>query len=106
MIYSRDNMMSDKRERTSTFETLRLTLMFLIVLEHNLIVLTLHNYEPLSVIDNISWFIEAFTYCAVDVFFLITGYFAKDSVKLERLSKERKYGYLLWCMLELQYVYS
>lgn len=79
--------MSTKQERNSTFEILRLILMFMIVLEHSLMVLTLHNYEPLSVIDNISWFIEAFTYCAVIVFFLITGYFAQDSVKLGRILK-------------------
>lgn len=79
--------MSANQERNSTFELLRLILMFMIVLEHSLMVLTLHNYEPLSVIDNISWFIEAFTYCAVNVFFLITGYFAQDSVKLGRILK-------------------
>ena len=79
--------MSTKQERNSTFEILRLILMFMIVLEHSLMVLTLHNYKPLSVIDNISWFIEAFTYCAVNVFFLITGYFAQDNVKLGRILK-------------------
>lgn len=79
--------MSDIRERNSVYEVLRLILMFMIVLEHSFMVMTRNNYEPLSLIDNVTWFIQAFTYCAVDVFFLITGYFSKETVRISRIVK-------------------
>lgn len=66
--------------KKSVYEVLRLFLMFMIVLEHSFMVMTRNNYKQLSLIDNVTWFIQAFTYCAVDVFFLITGYFSKETV--------------------------
>lgn len=65
--------MSTKQERNSTFEILRLILMFMIVIEHSLMVLTLHNYEPLSVIDNISWFIQTYIVLAILSPYIIKG---------------------------------
>lgn len=49
---------------------------------------SLHTKNVLSAIDNISWFLEAFTICAVNLFFLLTGYFATDNhIDLKRIGK-------------------
>ena len=68
MIISGGTKMSDIREINSLYEVLRLLLMFMIVLEHSFMVMTRNNYEPLSLIDNVIWFIQVFTYYAADVF--------------------------------------
>lgn len=60
--------------RNSAFEGMRLLAMFMIVLEHCLLATT-SNCVPLSAMDNVSWFLESFTICAVNLFFLLTGYF-------------------------------
>lgn len=62
-------------KRNSAFEILRLLAVFYILLEHCLLACSLNTGNPLSLLDNISWFIEAFTVCAVNLFFLLTGYF-------------------------------
>lgn len=67
------------KERNSTFEFVRLLAMFMIVFEHAMLATSLHTENILSVIDNTSWFLEAFTICAVNLFFLLTGYFATDN---------------------------
>ena len=64
--------------RNSAFEGMRLLAMFMIVLEHCLLVTT-SDCAPLSAMDNVSWFLESFTICAVNLFFLLTGYFLKSS---------------------------
>lgn len=76
--------MTDKR--SSSFELLRLVAMFMVVLGHCMLT-SAQNVEPyLGVIDNIGWGIGAFTACAVDLFFLLTGYFSKSSnFKLSRV---------------------
>ena len=61
--------------RNSAFELLRIVAMFMIVWGHCMLA-TAKNQEPyLGTLDNIGWFIGAFTVCAVDLFFLLTGYF-------------------------------
>lgn len=75
------------RNRNSAFEFLRLVAMFMILLEHCLLA-TEKNIEsvPLSTIDNVFWFIEAFTICAVNLFFLLTGYFLEEGkLKIGRI---------------------
>ncbi len=65
--------------RNSTFEILRLIAMFMIVFEHGILSVSLKTSEPLSALDNAGWLCEAFTVCAVNLFFLLTGYFASSS---------------------------
>lgn len=69
---------TDEKERNTAFEIMRLMAMFMIVLEHCLGATVLDTGTPLSAIDNTGWFIEAFTVCAVNLFFLLTGYFLKS----------------------------
>lgn len=86
---------NDKREkvsvekmnnRSSAFELLRIVAMFMVVLGHCMMA-TAKDQEPyLGIIDNIGWCIGAFTVCAVNEFFLLTGYFAKgENFKLGRI---------------------
>ena len=84
------NVMGDRthKERNSVFEFVRLLAMFMIVFEHAMLATSLHTENVLSAIDNISWFLEAFTICAVNLFFLLTGYFATDNhIDLKRIGK-------------------
>lgn len=72
--------MSLKRvdNRNSAFELLRLVAMFMIVWGHCMLT-TAQNREPyLGTLDNIGWFVGAFTVCAVNLFFLLTGYFTNS----------------------------
>lgn len=72
-------------KRSSAFELMRIVGMFMVVLGHCMLV-TAQNVEPyLGVIDNIGWGIKAFTVCAVNLFFLLTGFFSKSC--LFRLSR-------------------
>lgn len=64
-----------KPERSSAFEIMRLLAMYMIVFEHCLLATSLDFTEPLSLTDNAVWLLEAFTICAVNLFFLLTGYF-------------------------------
>ena len=64
-----------KQERSSAFEIMRLLAMYMIVFEHCLLATSLHSAEPLSLADNVAWLLEAFSICAVNLFFLLTGYF-------------------------------
>lgn len=73
--------------RNSSFEILRLIAMFMIVFEHCLLATSLHTGNVLSTIDNISWALEALTVCAVNEFFLISGYFASENANLKRIIK-------------------
>lgn len=77
--------MSDKINRNSAFEMLRIIAIFMIVFEHSLLATTLHTDNVLSTIDNISWLLESFTVCAVNIFFLISGYFASEKLNLTRI---------------------
>lgn len=84
------NVMGDimHKERNSVFEFVRLLAMFMIVFEHAMLATSLHTENVLSTIDNISWFLEAFTICSVNLFFLLTGYFATDNhIDLKRIGK-------------------
>lgn len=72
-------------ERKSNFELLRLLAMFFIVVEHLLFATTLYTQPALSTIDNVSRLIEAFCICAVNIFFLLSGYFLKEEIKISRL---------------------
>lgn len=64
--------------RSSSFEIMRIVAMFMIVVGHCLMSTVLHDAEPLSVCDNVAWLISAFGICAVNLFFLLTGYFLCD----------------------------
>jgi surface polysaccharide O-acyltransferase-like enzyme len=66
----------EKSARNSSFEIMRLLAMFMIVYEHCMGAVSLHTADVLSAIDNISWLCEAFTICSVNLFLLLTGYFA------------------------------
>jgi surface polysaccharide O-acyltransferase-like enzyme len=66
----------EKSARNSSFEIMRLLAMFMIVYEHCMGTISLRTDDVLSTIDNISWLCEAFTICSVNLFFLLTGYFA------------------------------
>lgn len=64
--------------RNSAFELLRIIAMFMIVWGHCMLT-TAQNREPyLGTLDNIGWFVGAFTVCAVNLFFLLTGYFTNS----------------------------
>lgn len=83
-----EKAVSLKNGRNSIFELLRLFAMFMVVLEHCLLASVLYTDKPLCAIDNIGWFIEAFTVCAVNLFFLLTGYYQKsDNFKLSRFAE-------------------
>jgi surface polysaccharide O-acyltransferase-like enzyme len=55
---------------------MRLLAMFMIVYEHCMMAVSLHTDDVLSKLDNISWLCDSFTICSVNLFFLLTGYFA------------------------------
>lgn len=66
---------TDENVRCSGFELMRLVAMFMIVLGHCALS-TAQNVKPyLGVMDNIGWLIKAFTVPAVNLFFLLTGFF-------------------------------
>lgn len=70
--------MKNEMNRNSAFELLRIVAMFMIVWGHCMLA-TAQNQEPyLGTLDNIGWFVSAFTVCAVNLFFLLTGYFAQS----------------------------
>ena len=70
--------MKTETNRNSAFELLRIVAMFMIVWGHCMLA-TAQNQEPyLGTLDNIGWFVGAFTVCAVNLFFLLTGYFAQS----------------------------
>lgn len=71
--------------RNSSFELLRIIAMFFIVVEHCLLATSLNSAVPLSSLDNVAWFINAFCICAVNIFFLLSGYYLKDKYKISRL---------------------
>lgn len=76
------------QRRSSVFELVRILAMFMIVFEHCLLATALHDGPPLSFVDNMGWFMEAFTICAVNLFFLLTGYFLRDgNFKVSRIAK-------------------
>lgn len=79
--------MSLKRENTrnSSFEIMRIVAMFMVVVGHCLMSTGLHDAEPLSACDNTAWLVSAFCICAVNLFFLLTGYFLCE--RNNRLSK-------------------
>lgn len=72
------NMIGQKSTvRNSAFEGMRLLAMFMVVLGHCLLAAA-SDCAPLSTMDNIAWFLQALTTCAVNLFFLLTGYFLKS----------------------------
>ncbi len=80
MIYGKSKLL--KKERNSAFELLRIIAMFMVVLGHCMLA-TAKDVEPcLGTIDNIGWFIGAFTIPAVNVFFLLTGFFSTSNFRL------------------------
>lgn len=70
--------MSEDNKRSSSFELLRIIAMFMVVLGHCMMATAKDQQPYLGIIDNIGWFVGAFTVCAVNAFFLLTGYFAKS----------------------------
>lgn len=66
------------KERNSTFEIMRILAMFMVILGHCTLA-TAQNVEPyLGILDCTGWGIKAFTVCAVNLFFLLTGYFVSS----------------------------
>lgn len=63
-------------KRNSAFELMRIICIYFIILGHCTLA-SAENIEPyLGIIDNVGWFIKAFTVCSVNCFFLLTGFFA------------------------------
>lgn len=71
--------------RSSSFEIMRIIAMFMVVAGHCLMSTGLHDTEPLSACDNAAWLVSSFGICAVNLFFLLTGYFLCE--RNNRLSK-------------------
>ena len=67
------------KERNSAFEIMRLLAMQMIIWGHCMMA-TAKNQQPyLGIIDCIGWGVGAFTVCAVNLYFLLTGYFLKST---------------------------
>jgi len=65
-------------KRSDTFEQMRIIALFMIILGH-CVLATGQNTDPLlGSLDNIGWSIKAFTICGVNLFFLLSGYFARS----------------------------
>lgn len=67
-----------KEERSSAFELLRITAMYLVVVGHVVLSTAQDTLPYLGAVDNTGWFVKAFTVAAVNCFFLLTGYFSKS----------------------------
>ena len=78
--------MQNKTQRNSAFEIMRLLAMFMVILGHCMLA-TAKNTEPyLGIIDLTGWGIGSFTVCAVNLFFLLSGYFlSSENYKLSRV---------------------
>lgn len=72
-------MGENANSRNSSFELMRIVAMFMIVIGHCVMATAQDQGPYLGTIDNIGWFIKAFTVCAVNLFFLLTGYFAQGN---------------------------
>ncbi len=66
------------RKRNSAFEIMRIFGMFLITFEHAIMNFNQELYPPLSSVDNVARVVLAFAAPAVNIFFLLTGYFAES----------------------------
>lgn len=77
---------SNEMTRNSAFEIMRLLAMSMVILGH-CVLSTAQNVEPyLGTIDMIGWGIGAFCGCAVNLFFILTGYFMdSQKFKLSRI---------------------
>ena len=72
-------------KRNSSFEIMRLMAMFMIILGHCTMA-TAENIEPYLIgLDFAGWFVKSFTICAVNLFFILTGYFLPS--RNHRISK-------------------
>ncbi len=82
-------MNNGEKERNSAFELLRIVAMFMVVLGH-CVLATAKNTKPyLGIMDNLGWLVGAFTAPAVNLFFLLTGFFADYEVRIKK-------GIMLW----------
>lgn len=69
--------MDNYSTRNSSFEIMRIAAMFMVIIGHCTLA-TSQNQEPyLGVLDMTGWCIKAFTVCAVNLFFMLTGYYAQ-----------------------------
>ena len=59
-----------KEERSSAFELLRITAMYLVVVGHVVLSTAQDTLPYLGAVDNTGWFVKAFTVAAVNCFFL------------------------------------
>ena len=73
-------------QRNSAFEMMRLLAMFMVILGHCVLV-TAQDTEPyLGTLDNMGWSIKAFTVCAVNLFFLLSGFLSiRKNLRLAEL---------------------
>lgn len=67
------------KERNSAFEIMRLIAMLMIILGHCMMATAKDQQPYLGTLDCIGWGIGAFTVCAVNLFFLLTGYFLNST---------------------------
>lgn len=63
------------KQRNSAFELMRIVAMYMVVLGHSLMAIALDS-KVFSPLDHAKWLIGAFTVPAVNLFFLLTGYYA------------------------------
>lgn len=78
--------MQSNTQRNSAFEIMRILAMFMVILEHCMLA-TAQDTDPyLGKLDLTGWGIGAFTVCAVNLFFLLSGYFLRsENFKLSRV---------------------
>ena len=67
------------KERNSAFEIMRLLAMQMIIWGHCMMAKAKKQKPYLGIIDCIGWGVGAFTVCAVNLYFLLTGYFLKST---------------------------
>lgn len=66
------------KERDSTFEGMRLIAMLMIIWGHCMMATAKDQLPYLGTLDCIGWGVGAFTVCAVNLFFLLTGFFLNN----------------------------
>lgn len=96
--------MQNKIQRNSAFEVMRLIAMFMVILGHCMLT-TAQDTEPyLGKLDLTGWGIGAFIVCAVNLFFLLSGYFVRsENFKLSRVidiwAKSIFYSFVIYIVI-------
>ena len=75
-------------QRNSAFEIMRLIAMFMVILGHCVLVSAQDTEPYLGALDCIGWGIKAFTVCAVNLFFLLSGFYLRsDGFRISRVAE-------------------